>query len=558
MQSNCWKAESQRWMESDWLNEPVKKKIAQMTNAELENCFGRNLEFGTGGLRGMMDVGSNKMNLYTVTKATQGLAEYLLDLHTKPACAIAYDSRHQSKDFAKAAAATLAKNGIKAFLFCDIMPTPILSFAVRHHQCQAGIVITASHNPSCYNGYKVYGEDGCQITLETAKKIQQKIDDVPFGKNMGEERFWRDAHISTIPQQTIEAYYSHVIKAMITPLDQLVRVAYSPLYGAGLTPITEILSRIGEVELFVEEEQAKPNGDFPTCPSPNPEQEAAMRLVSDLAIARDADICIATDPDCDRVGVGVQINGMVQLLSGNEIGILLLYYVVSQRTEKKTMPQNPVVVKTIVTTEMARAISKDYGIELVDVLTGFKFIGEKIGQLEQDGEVERFVFGFEESYGYLSNTFVRDKDAVNGVVLICEMVSFYKKQGLTLIDVLKSLQQKYGFYKNHLMSFEFTGTSGMRKMNEILENIRFNTPKQFGHQEIVNKIDYMYDDTGLPKSNVISLCLMDQSQMVIRPSGTEPKLKIYLATCAASEQESQRRLLELIEIWGNALLQIGQ
>lgn len=512
--------------------------------------FYRELEFGTGGLRGVIGAGSNRMNIYTVRKATQGLATYLLTLEN-PSVAIAYDSRIKSDVFAETAASVLAANGIKVYIYPQLMPTPALSYAVRYLKCDAGICVTASHNPAKYNGYKVYGNDGCQITLEIANVILDAINQVdPFKdvKTMSFQTALADGIIENIQDEVVDAYLDDVKSEKINNVQPNLKIVYTPLNGAGKMCVLRILNEIGFKKITVVPEQENPDGNFPTCPYPNPEKKEALQKGLELCKSVNADILLATDPDCDRVGIAVKTkDDLYQLLTGNEVGVLLLDYIASQRIEKNTLPKNPIVVKTIVTTDMAYEVAEKYGVEVVDTLTGFKFIGEQIGILEGKDETDRYILGFEESYGYLSGGYVRDKDAVNASMLICEMTSFYKEKGITLVDKLDELYERYGYYQNRLLDFAFEGAKGMEQMKKIMKNFRESTPREFGDKLVVGSCDYMTSlriDGGitseikLPKSNVLEYCLADKSKVIIRPSGTEPKIKIYLSACRATKEES--------------------
>lgn len=523
-------------------------------SAEIEDRFYRDLEFGTGGLRGVIGAGTNRMNIYTVAKATRGLASYLKAEFSAPSCAIAYDSRNKSEQFAKTAAAVLAAAGVRVYLYAELMPTPMLSFAVRHLGCSGGIVITASHNPAKYNGYKVYGADGCQITLEAAEKVLACIEKEPDFVDQQPDfaGLLNSGAISIIGSQTVDAYYEAVLKQSVEKTATPLKIVYSPLNGTGNKPVRHILAALGNIEVTVVPEQEKPNGDFPTCPYPNPEIREAMELAIQLGRKTGADICLATDPDCDRVGVAVVEGEKVTLINGNEMGVMLFDFICKNRIAKGTMPDRPVAVKTIVTTEMARAVAKRYGVELRNVLTGFKFIGEQIGLLEKENGADRYIFGFEESYGYLSGGYVRDKDAVDAAMLICEMAAYYKKAGKNLVEELDSLYQTYGYYKSELLSFTFEGSAGMATMTGILNGLRKNRPDVFAGKAVLEMTDYQYDDTGLPKSNVLAFALAEGGHLVVRPSGTEPKLKIYLTATAPTAQQGEdavQKMADACRVW---------
>ena len=528
------------WLACSALDAELKAQLLAYSQDEKEDSFYRDLAFGTGGLRGVIGAGTNRMNIYTVAKATRGIAKYLKSDFSTPSCAIAYDSRNKSDVFAKIAAATFAAEGVKVYIYKELMPTPMLSFAVRHLGTSGGVVVTASHNPAKYNGYKVYGDDGCQKTLEAAEKALAFIEkEADFADNAPDfDAQLAAGNIEYITDETINAFYAAVLDQSAQKPAVPLNVVYSPLNGAGNKPVRHILDAIGNVNVTVVPEQEKPDGNFPTCPYPNPEIEEAMRLSVALCKEKQADFCLATDPDCDRAGTAaLDKNGDVQLINGNEMGVMLLDFVCQMRIKKGTMPARPVAVKTIVTTEMAAAVAKEYGVELRNVLTGFKFIGEQIGLLEKEGETERYIFGFEESYGYLSGGYVRDKDAVDAAMLICEMAAHYKAQGKSLLDVRDALYEKYGYYKNELLSFAFEGASGMDKMNAIIDTVRTSCPESFAGHAVEGVIDYENDDTGLPKSNVLALSLNGGCQFIVRPSGTEPKLKIYITAKGATAEE---------------------
>ena len=517
-------------------------------DAAVEDRFYRDLEFGTGGLRGVLGAGTNRMNRYTVAKATRGLAAYLKETFPSPSCAIAHDSRRGSEEFSRVAAAVLAQEGVQVYLYRELMPTPMLSFAVRHLGCSGGVVITASHNPAQYNGYKVYGADGCQITLEAAAQVLARIERQPdFGGPLPDFDNWMDrGRIRWIEQETLDAYYEAVLAQSVERPAVPLHVVYSPLNGTGNRPVRRILQQLGNIRVTVVPQQEQPDGNFPTCPYPNPEIEEAMRLAVELCRETGADFCLATDPDCDRVGAAVlDRDGSVKLINGNEMGVMLLDFVCAGRTAAGTMPRDPVAVKTIVTTEMASAVARHYGVELRNVLTGFKFIGEQIGLLEREGHPERYVFGFEESYGYLSGGYVRDKDAVNGAMLICEMAAHYKARGKSLLDVLEELSQRYGYYKSSLLSFTFEGPSGMARMNAILDRVRTGAPREYCGKPVLGITDYLRDGTGLPRSNVLALALADGCQVVMRPSGTEPKLKLYVTAVGTTAAQAEEVCAEL-------------
>ncbi len=521
----------------------------------IKDRFYRNLEFGTGGLRGTIGAGTYRMNIYTVRRATQGLADYVNGSYKNGSVAISYDSRIKSDVFAKAAAGVLAANGIKAYIYKELMPTPCLSFAVRALGCSAGIMVTASHNPAKYNGYKAYGADGCQITLDVANIVINKINSVDMfegPKYISFEEGLANGMISYIGDEVIEDYYKNVLAQGIhTDLvkDSGLKVVYTPLNGTGNKPVRTILDRIGVKDVTVVPEQENPDGNFTTCPYPNPEIREALELGLRLSKEVKPDLLLATDPDADRVGIAVSSGDDVVLFSGNEVGAMLLEYICEERTKLGTMPKNPIAVKTIVTTKIASAIAKNYGVELIDVLTGFKFIGEQIGFLEEKGEEDRYIFGFEESYGYLAGTYVRDKDAVVASMLICEMAAYYRTKGMTLIEARDRMYQKYGVYKHMLGSFTCEGITGMERMKEIMTSLRTNPPKSVGGLSLVEFSDYAASITTniktgakteitLPKSDVLVFALENEATIIIRPSGTEPKIKVYYTTTGKTQDEA--------------------
>ncbi len=532
----------QAWLNTPNMPEELLSQLKAMNDEQISDSFYRELAFGTGGLRGVLGAGTNRMNLYTVSKATRGLGRYLLEQYAEPSCAVSYDSRIHSQDFAELAAATLAAMGVKVYIYKALMPTPMLSYAVRCHKCSAGVMITASHNPAKFNGYKVYGDDGCQITLEAADRIyafinaeETLVDELPSFQAMLES-----GKIEYIKDEAIESYYQDIAKLQVAPCKEPLHVVYSPLNGTGNVPVREMMKRMGNIQVDIVAEQELPDGHFPTCPYPNPEIREAMALAIQKTIDVQADFCFATDPDCDRIGAGVRVGDKVELISGNDMGVLLLDYVCSHR-EKSEL--TPVAVKTIVTTEMAVPICQHYGVELRNVLTGFKFIGEQIGLLEKEGHAERYVFGFEESYGYLSGTDVRDKDAVNAAVLVLEMAANLKKQGMTMLDKLAELRKEYGFFAQRLLTFEFEGESGQQKMNSLMAMLR--QPMADFDEEVfrtASRIDYQNDDTGLPASDVLSFQLECGHKIIVRPSGTESKLKAYLFAKGADQPAAEKEI----------------
>ena len=544
------------WLEKATADPDLKTELQSIANDEdgKNDRFYRDLEFGTGGLRGVIGAGTNRMNVYTVKKATQGLAEYILSNDVAKSVAIAYDSRIKSTYFAKSAAEVLAANGIKVYIYKELSPTPTLSWAVRYLKCGAGIVITASHNPAKYNGYKVYGADGCQLTLEAAAIVLDKINhiDIFSGvKSVDFDKAVADGSISYIDDSVMDKYIEKVKEqGLHTDLVKSsgLKVVYTPLNGTGNKPVRRILKEIGVENVTVVPEQENPDGNFPTCPFPNPEIREALQCGLDLCEKVKPDLLLATDPDCDRVGIAVPDGDHYELFTGNETGALLLEYICKERIALGKMPKNPVAVKTIVTSDITKAICKKYGVELREVLTGFKFIGEQIGLLEKDGEEERYIFGFEESYGYLAGGYVRDKDAVVASMLICEMAAFYRTKGISLIEARKRMYDEYGVYFNKLNNFQCEGASGMERMKEIMGGLRSNSPKTIGGLKVLAVTDYTTSkktaadgtvtEVTLPKSDVITYNLEDDASVIIRPSGTEPKIKVYYTTKGATKDDA--------------------
>jgi len=563
--------EYERWLSVELDDKDLTEELLAVKDQpeEINDRFYRNLEFGTGGLRGVIGAGTNRMNVYTVRKATQGLADYL-NAHNEAgkalSVAIAYDSRNKGVLFAKESAAVLAANGIKAYIYPQLMPTPALSYAVRHLKCDAGICVTASHNPAKYNGYKAYGSDGCQVTADMADGIMAAIEALDIFADVKKVPFEEAVAAGTVEyigEDTVSAFIEDVYKESILgkPADNL-KLVYTPLNGSGKMCVLRILDKIGVKDVTVVPEQSEPDGNFPTCPYPNPEIREALQKGLELCEKVEPDLLLATDPDCDRVGIAVNQNGSYVLLTGNEVGILLLNYIAQCATERGTMPKDPVAVTTIVSTDMVNDIAKDYGIEIRRVLTGFKYIGDQIALLEAEGHPERYLLGFEESYGYLSGGYVRDKDAVNGSMLICEMASYYKTKGMTLVDAINELYNKYGFYKNDLMNFTFEGESGMKQMNAILDNLRTTPPTEIAGYAVVGNSDYKLSvctegdvktEITLPKSNVLEYRLENGSKLIVRPSGTEPKIKIYLSGKGKSAEDSAE-IIEKMKAAANGLL----
>lgn len=557
------------WCENAKEDADLQTELADIKddNDAINDRFYRDLEFGTGGLRGVIGAGTNRMNIYTVRRATQGFADYLNQEYQNPSVAISFDSRIKSDVFSKAAAEVLAANGIKVHIYKDLMPTPCLSFAVRALKCQGGIMVTASHNPAKYNGYKVYGEDGCQITLRGAEIILEKINSLDMFNGVKSASFDEElakGNISYIGDEVIEDFYKNVLAEGINTdlcASSGLKVVYTPLNGTGNKPVREILKRLGITDVTIVKEQENPDGNFTTCPYPNPEIREALEVGLKYCNEVKPDLLLATDPDCDRVGIAVPDGDGYALFSGNEVGAMLLEYICQQRIAKGTMPENPIAVKTIVTTDIVNLIGKEYGVEIIDVLTGFKFIGEQIGLLEAKGEENRYIFGFEESYGYLSGGYVRDKDAVNASMLICEMAAYYRTQGISLIQARENMYKKYGVFLQTLHSFTFEGESGMKKMAEIMTSLRNDPPAEIGGLKVVKIDDYQTSiskdlvsgtaiELTLPKSNVLAFFLEGGSKAIVRPSGTEPKIKTYFTAKKPTHDEAASLEAALAEDFG--------
>ncbi len=545
------------WLEKATEDADLKTELQSIEGKtdEINDRFYRELEFGTAGLRGVIGAGTNRMNVYTVKRATQGLAEYILGSGIEKSVAIAYDSRIKADYFSRSAAEVLAANGIKVWIYKELMPTPMLSYAVRYLKCGAGINVTASHNPAKYNGYKVYGADGCQMTSEAANAVLAKINNIDIFsgiKSVDFDKAVAGGMIKYIEDEVIDSYLAKV-KEQSLHLDLVeksgLKVVYTPLNGTGNKPVRRILKEIGVKDVVVVPEQEYPDGNFPTCPFPNPEIREALAVGLKLCDKEQPDLLLATDPDCDRVGIAVPDgNGGYALFSGNETGALLLDYICKERTALGKMPKNPVAVKTIVTSDITKAISKKYGVELREVLTGFKYIGEQIGLLEAAGEEERYIFGFEESYGYLAGGYVRDKDAVVASMLICEMAAYYRTKGISMIKARENLYNEYGVYFNKVDNFVCEGATGMERMKEIMAGLRANSPKSIGGLPVLATTDYMSSvrreangaETAvtLPKSDVITFTLENDASVIIRPSGTEPKIKAYYTTVGKTANEA--------------------
>lgn len=542
--------EYERWLAAELEDKDLKPELLsiQGIDAEIQDRFAVELEFGTAGLRGVLGAGTNRMNIYMVRKATQGLANYLNKQGGKKSVAISYDSRIKSDVFAREAARVLAGNGVKAYLYKELMPVPALSFATRHLHCDAGIMVTASHNPAKYNGYKAYGPDGCQMTSEAADAVyaEMQATDIFAGIRLADfDAALEQGGIEYIGQDTIEALYENIKAQSVRPglcKTAGLKLVYSPLNGSGLVPVTRVLGDIGITDITIVPEQQYPDGNFPTCPYPNPEIREALALGLALAEKSGADLMLATDPDADRVGIAVRCkDGSYQLLSGNEVGVLLLDYICAGRIEQGTMPAAPVAVKSIVSTCLADEVAKHYGVECRNVLTGFKYIGEQIHLLEEKGEEARFIFGFEESYGYLAGTYVRDKDAIVASMLICEMAAYYRSRGTSVLARLEELYGQYGRWLHKVDSFAFEGLSGMDTMKAIMAKLRTEGLHEVAGRKVVKAADYQAREvknmetgavqpTGLPASNVLTYWLDDGCSVIVRPSGTEPKIKVYYST----------------------------
>ena len=549
------KKEYERWLANAVADTDVAAELKAMDYVEVEDAFYRDLAFGTGGLRGVIGAGTNRMNIYTVAKASQGLADYLKKHFKEPSVAIGYDSRIKSDVFAKTAAGVLAANGIKVRIYDALMPVPALSFATRYYNCNAGIMVTASHNPAKYNGYKAYGPDGCQMTDDAAAIVYaeiQKTDILTGVKYMPFAEGVEEGLIRFVGEDCKNALYEAIESRQVRPglcKTAGLKLVYSPLNGSGLVPVTRVLKDIGITDITIVPEQEYPNGYFTTCSYPNPEIFAALEKGLDLAKETGADLMLATDPDADRVGIAMKCpDGSYELVTGNEVGVLLLDYICAGRIEKGTMPEKPVAVKSIVSTPLADAVAEHYGVELRSVLTGFKWIGDQIANLEADGEVDRFIFGFEESYGYLAGPYVRDKDAVIGSMLICEMAAYYRSIGSSLKQRLEEIYAEYGRYLNKVDSFEFPGLSGMDKMAGIMDGLRKEPLTEIAGSAVVKVTDYEKpEETGLPSANVLIYKLANGETVIVRPSGTEPKIKVYYTTLGKDLAEAEAEKEKLAE-----------
>lgn len=542
--------EYRRWLEADLVDFDLKRELREISGDEeaIRERFAKSLEFGTAGLRGTLGAGTNRMNIWVVRQATQGVADWVKTQGGSQTVAISYDSRLKGWSFARDAASVLAANGIKVWIYEELMPVPALSFATRYYHCNAGIMLTASHNPAQYNGYKAYGPDGCQMTDDAAAVVYasiQKTDVLNGAKYMSFSEGVEKGMIRFVSEDCKSAFYEAVESRQVRPglcRTAGLKLVYSPLNGTGLVPVTRVLQDIGISDITIVPEQEYPNGYFTSCPYPNPEIYAALEKGLMLARETGADLMLATDPDADRVGVAVRCpDGEYELVTGNEMGVLLLDYIASGRIEKGSMPKQPVAVKSIVSTPLADKVAEHYGVELRHTLTGFKWIGDQILQLEKAGEAERFIFGFEESYGYLAGDYVRDKDAVVASMLICEMAAYYRSVGSSLKERLEELYRDYGRYLNAVDSFEFPGLSGMDKMASIMEKLRTEPPKEFAGKAVVRVKDYeKTEETGLPRANVLIYELSDGATVIVRPSGTEPKIKAYYTTLGKNLEEAKK------------------
>ena len=549
--------EYERWQAADLEDIDLTTELASIkdNDNEIKERFAMALKFGTAGLRGVLGAGTNRMNVYVVRQATQGLANWVKTQGGSQTVAISYDSRLKSDVFAKTAASVLAANGIQVRIYDALMPVPALSFATRYYNCNAGIMVTASHNPAKYNGYKAYGPDGCQLTDDAAAIVYdeiQKIDVLTGANYISFAEGVEKGLIHFVGDDCKEALYAAIEDRQVRPglcKTAGLKLVYSPLNGSGLVPVTRVLKDIGITDITIVPEQEYPSGYFTTCSYPNPEIFEALRLGLELAEKEGADLMLATDPDADRVGIAMKCpDGSYELVSGNEVGVLLLDYICAGRIEKGTMPEKPVAVKSIVSTPLADAVAAHYGVELRNVLTGFKWIGDQIAQLEATGEVDRFIFGFEESYGYLAGPYVRDKDAVIGSMLICEMAAYYRSIGSSLKERLEEIYSQYGRYLNQVDSFEFPGLTGMDKMASIMESLRQKPLEEIAGIKVTKAVDYKKtEETGLPAANVLIYTLEDGGTVIVRPSGTEPKIKTYFTTLGKDKAEAQAKKDQLAE-----------
>lgn len=563
---------------NEWLENAVEDKdlTAELENIknnedEIYDRFYTALKFGTAGLRGIIGAGTNRMNIYVVRQATQGLANYVLKKYGNGSVAISHDSRIKADLFMNEAARVLAANGIKVYITSELQPTPVLSYLVRYFKCQAGIMVTASHNPAAYNGYKAYGEDGCQMTDVAANTVYDEISKLDMFKDVKIADFdeaVKSGMIEYVDESVYDTYLEKVMEQQVNPgvcNGADLKVVYTPLNGTGNKLVRKVLGKIGVNDVVVVPEQELPDGNFTTCPYPNPEIKEALAKGLELCEKEQPDLLLATDPDADRVGIAVKdYDGSYRLISGNEDGVMLTNYILSCKKASGKLPEKPVVVKTIVTTKLINKLCEKYGCELKNVLTGFKYIGEVILNLEKKHEENRYLFGFEESYGYLSGTYVRDKDAVVASMLVCEMAAYYKKQGKSLAEVIDGLYEEFGYYLNQTYSFEFDGAAGMQKMSDIMTAVRDNTPKSIAGYDVVKVSDYFLrketdvatgsvTDIDLPKSNVIALHLADDNAVIIRPSGTEPKIKLYI-TSVGKDKDNAAEISEKLVVASKEIL----
>ena len=561
------------WLENAVEDKDLKAELESIKNNEDEiyDRFYTALKFGTAGLRGIIGAGTNRMNIYVVRQATQGLANYVLKKYGNGSVAISHDSRIKADLFMNEAARVLAANGIKVYITSELQPTPVLSYLVRYFKCQAGIMVTASHNPAAYNGYKAYGEDGCQMTDVAANTVYDEISKLDMFKDVkiaGFDEAVKSGMIEYVDESVYDTYLEKVMEQQVNPgfcNGADLKVVYTPLNGTGNKLVRKVLGKIGVNDVVVVPEQELPDGNFTTCPYPNPEIKEALAKGLELCEKEQPDLLLATDPDADRVGIAVKdYDGSYRLISGNEDGVMLTNYILSCKKASGKLPEKPVVVKTIVTTKLINKLCEKYGCELKNVLTGFKYIGEVILNLEKKHEENRYLFGFEESYGYLSGTYVRDKDAVVASMLVCEMAAYYKKQGKSLAEVIDGLYEEFGYYLNQTYSFEFDGAAGMQKMSDIMTAVRDNTPKNIAGYDVVKVSDYLLrketdvatgsvTDIDLPKSNVIALHLADDNAVIIRPSGTEPKIKLYI-TSVGKDKDNAAGICEKLVVASKEIL----
>lgn len=556
---------------NDWLSNATEDKdlIAELENikddeTEIYERFYTSLKFGTAGLRGIIGAGTNRMNIYVVRQATQGLANYILAKYGKGSVAISHDSRIKADLFMIEAARVLAANGIKVYITSELQPTPVLSYLVRYFKCQAGIMVTASHNPAAYNGYKAYGEDGCQMTDDAANAVYDEITKLDYFNDVKIADFddaVKSNMIEYVDDSVYDSYLEKVMEQQVNPgicADADLKVVYTPLNGTGNKLVRKVLDKIGVKRVSIVKEQELPDGNFTTCPYPNPEIKEALQKGLELCEKEQPDLLLATDPDADRVGIAVKdYDGSYRLITGNENGVMLTNYILSCKKENGVLPENPVVVKTIVTTKLINQLCDKYGCELKNVLTGFKYIGEVILNLEKKNEENRYLFGFEESYGYLSGTYVRDKDAVVASMLVCEMAAYYKKQGRSLAEVIDGLYEEFGYYLNQTYSYEFSGAAGMQKMADMMSDVRKNLPDEIAGYKVEKVCDYLLKkekdlatgektDIDLPQSNVIALNLSDNNAVIIRPSGTEPKIKLYITAVGKDKENAESVCKKLV------------